>query len=354
VSTTPGGPQRALVIDDTVAVRDLVSAVLSADGYEVDVAATLKEAQDLGAENYHAVLVDVQLGNERGTELVAALRKREPDAVTRCLFLSGGALDELPADVAVLPKPFRVDDLLAAVHRLGAARPEPAVAVVDELSWPLPTGTRWTGARHVLKLASALRERERQHLADFLHAGPIQDLTAVLLGLGILRRSVNDETAGRIDELEARLGGTMAALREELGAWRAHLGSRESLSAALKQRLEGLLTESLSVDTELRGSPPDHQETASVTGFVELVLLELDPDRAVARAHVTVRSEVDHLQVGLVAVPAGGAADPGQEAERAERLELLAEMLGAIVEPGAKGDGWRVMLRLPRDQHPAS
>jgi CheY-like chemotaxis protein len=346
--------RRALVVDDTVAVRDLVSAVLAADGYAVDVAATLGEAMALGAEKYDAVLVDVQLGAERGTELVEALRAREPEAVSRCMFLSGGALDELPDDVAVLPKPFRVDDLLAAVHRLGTTPREPVAAVARELAWPLPAGTGWTGARHVLTLASAVRERERQHLADFLHAGPIQELTAVLLGLGILRRSVSDDTAGRIDELEGRLGDTMATLRAELGAWRQHVGDHDSLPAALKQRVEGLLTESLTVDAELQGSPPDLLEISSVTGFVELVLLEMDPDRAVSEVHVTVRCTAEYLEVGLVAAAAEAASEPAADKERAGRLQFLAEMLDAFVEAGPSEGWWRVGLRLPREPHVTS
>ena len=55
VPDTVVGPQvtkRVLVVDDVAEMRTLIQRVLSADGYQVDVAATLAEARSLDQRGY--------------------------------------------------------------------------------------------------------------------------------------------------------------------------------------------------------------------------------------------------------------------------------------------------------------
>src|SRR5260370_29696566 len=99
-------------------MRALISRALSASGYEVDVASTVSEACGMDPDSYDAVLVDANLGAERGADLVEALRSQDPAAAKRCLMITGGAVDMLPDGVACLPKPFQVGELLAAVRSL--------------------------------------------------------------------------------------------------------------------------------------------------------------------------------------------------------------------------------------------
>ena len=120
--------KRVLVVDDVAEMRALIWRILSADGYQVDVAATLSEARDLDPAGYSAVLVDAHLGTEHGTELIEELRSADPAAVSRCLVITGGTADAGPAGLAVLTKPFRAADLLDAVRALQQAAPPPAPA----------------------------------------------------------------------------------------------------------------------------------------------------------------------------------------------------------------------------------
>ena len=108
-------------------MRALIWRILSADGYQVDVAATLAEARGLDPAGYSAVLVDAHLGTEHGTDLIEELRSADPAAVSRCLVITGGTADAGPAGLALLTKPFRAADLLDAVRALQQpARPRPS------------------------------------------------------------------------------------------------------------------------------------------------------------------------------------------------------------------------------------
>jgi DNA-binding response OmpR family regulator len=346
---TPPSTQSAVVVDDAEPVRRLIGAVLAADGYQVDEAGSLAEARQLDLVGYDAILVDAQLGGgDRGADLVAGLREEDPGAVRRCLLLSGGLDDDLPADVATLPKPFGVEDLLTAVHQLswqdGGALTRP-----KELTWAEAvehqTHAGWVEIRHILGIAGALRERERLHLALFLHDGPIQELTAVLLSLGTVRHSMPPEAAARLGELEDILSSTMSSLREELAAWRPHARSTGSVAAALRQRIVGLLAESLTVETEAP-TPLDPNEIASVIGFVELTLLEIEPNRAVKSAHVFVHADDTHITV-LLTTPRGGTDRASTSARRA-RLTMLADMLGARVGADNHTGRWEVRIQMFR------
>ena len=119
---------RVLVVDDTEAIRTIIRRVLTGAGYHVDVAASAPEARSMDPAGYDALLVDAHLGRERGTALIQALVAEDPAAARRCLLITGGKPDLVPAGVVCLTKPFRPDELITAVGALhpadSAARPE--------------------------------------------------------------------------------------------------------------------------------------------------------------------------------------------------------------------------------------
>jgi len=153
VTAIPGGP-RVLVVDDTDEVRTLIRRALAAHGYQVDGAASLSQANALDPGGYDVVLVDANLGGERGTDLIGALLARDPAAAARCLMITGGGAGLVPPGVACLPKPFLPADLLAAVRaRLSApAGPAPARPAP---TGPAPTGPAPTGPVPPAVLATA-------------------------------------------------------------------------------------------------------------------------------------------------------------------------------------------------------
>lgn len=132
--------RRALVVDDSEPVRTLIARVLTSAGYRVDVADSVATASALavraaqaaesgGGQRYDVAVVDLNLAGERGYELVTTLRARGDDLHRRCLFLTGGATDDLPDNAAVLVKPFLAEELVDAARQFGGGsdRPEPDV-----------------------------------------------------------------------------------------------------------------------------------------------------------------------------------------------------------------------------------
>lgn len=115
-----------LVIEDDVAIRDLLRDVLEHHGHEVHVAADGRE----GLEAFHRygadlVITDILMPDQEGLQTISELRQDNPDL--KIVAVSGGGvigsqtyLDrarDLGAD-RTIQKPFSVADVLAAVREL--------------------------------------------------------------------------------------------------------------------------------------------------------------------------------------------------------------------------------------------
>jgi len=71
-----------LVIDDDEVVRNNLKAILELEGYDVDSAATGKEAVDKSnASFYNLALIDIRLPDMEGTQLLTAMRDTVPKMV---------------------------------------------------------------------------------------------------------------------------------------------------------------------------------------------------------------------------------------------------------------------------------
>jgi CheY-like chemotaxis protein len=113
-----------LLVEDEYAVREFVRAVLEQSGYVV-VAATDGEqglAEFAAApDRFALVLSDVIMPNRTGPELVEQIRLIRPEVPV--IFMSaytGGTCStpiEMPSDVALLEKPFSLDQLVKVVIR---------------------------------------------------------------------------------------------------------------------------------------------------------------------------------------------------------------------------------------------
>ena len=122
--------RRIAVIDDDGAIRDLLAAVLTDEGYEPLVFADGASALPaLGAHPPDALILDLQLPPPLdGWSLLARLRADPMLRTLPVLICTGDeravraqtALLDRPGH-AVLAKPFDLDDLLAMLVRLGAA-----------------------------------------------------------------------------------------------------------------------------------------------------------------------------------------------------------------------------------------
>jgi CheY-like chemotaxis protein len=112
-------PPRILVIDDDRYIRMLLGDLLSAWGYDADVAADGVEGLALfGRGTYDAVLTDLAMPNVSGLDVVAGVRDRDPSVA---VILFTGFMGELDGEdqrlgVRVLRKPLDIDGLRRALQ----------------------------------------------------------------------------------------------------------------------------------------------------------------------------------------------------------------------------------------------
>jgi DNA-binding NtrC family response regulator len=111
-----------LVVDDEPAIRLLCRINLELEGYAVREARSLDEARaELDAGHVALVLLDMRIGHERGDELLDELVALEIPVV-----IVTGSAEADPSwrdrTVAVLGKPFQIEELLRAVREHAVAR----------------------------------------------------------------------------------------------------------------------------------------------------------------------------------------------------------------------------------------
>ena len=131
-------PARILVVDDDVAIADLVVRVLVGEGFSAEACYDGATAlQTFRSERFDLVILDVMMPGMDGFELCAKLRSTSEAPI---LFLSAKADENdqvvgfaLGAD-DYIPKPFRPRELVARVRaRLRRAHTQPAPAGVNEV-----------------------------------------------------------------------------------------------------------------------------------------------------------------------------------------------------------------------------
>jgi DNA-binding response OmpR family regulator len=344
-------------------MRVLIHRALSARGYEVDVAATLAEARAMGPGGYDAVIVDAHLGSERGTDLVEALRAEDPAAARRCLVITGGAADALPDGVAFLAKPFQLNELVDAVRGLHQADAAQAAAdwqagiVPGSSARPaaaLPGGNQSAGeprAWELLRLTRRLRARERHELIDFLHDGPIQELTAVTLELQMMSRSARPDP--RLEVVIKQLNAAARSLRWLVdGPWQS-VQPETRLAPSLQERCAWLLAVPLTVDSDEKAADLSAAEIPVVADVVELLLLGMVTGSPPAQAHVAVRADERVIEIELTLIPAAGDDQAiGDPVAAQATLDGLASALGAGAHASLGGRRWQAQIVL--DRQPAS
>jgi two-component system KDP operon response regulator KdpE len=120
---------RILLVDDEVAIQRTVGPLLRSRGYEVDIAATAREALTIAAERPPALVVlDLGLPDMEGTEVCRRMRAHS-DVPIIVLSARAGEADKVNAlDVGAddyVTKPFGPEELLArirvALRRVSAA-----------------------------------------------------------------------------------------------------------------------------------------------------------------------------------------------------------------------------------------
>jgi len=124
VPAAPPPAPTILIVDDDESLRLLCRVNLELDGYRVLEARSVAEAEEaVAAGTVDLFLLDVHVGADDGVALMRSLRKRGHAAAV-ALFTGSARLDAATIAEAdgVVPKPFRLEQLLDVVRRLAPRR----------------------------------------------------------------------------------------------------------------------------------------------------------------------------------------------------------------------------------------
>jgi CheY-like chemotaxis protein len=124
---------KILLVEDDLAVARVITRALTSSGHQVTHAVDGREAlQRCDEMAPEVVITDILMPDMDGLELIDALRRRRPQLGIVAISGGGSRGTTLHLDTAakfgarrVLPKPFSISELLAAVD--AAAADEPVV-----------------------------------------------------------------------------------------------------------------------------------------------------------------------------------------------------------------------------------
>jgi DNA-binding response OmpR family regulator len=134
--------RRILLVDDELAILLTLRAVLEMNGFEVDTASSVKEANRKMKDGvFDMVISDMRMENENaGYEVIRAARRQAYDPATAILtaYPSLGSQWQLEGAHSLLVKPMNTEELLRQLeallithqdHKAGITQPIPKTAV---------------------------------------------------------------------------------------------------------------------------------------------------------------------------------------------------------------------------------
>lgn len=170
-------PARLLLVEDELELSDMLTGLLTEEGYLVDVAADGQRGLHYGlTRTYDVVVLDRGLPAIEGLDLLARWRSRGMTAPVLVLSALGNPADRVAGLDAgaedYLAKPFHLEELLARLRSLRRRHLDTARVL------PLPGGSLDTDSRQATidERAVSLSERECALLAT-LAARPTQVFT---------------------------------------------------------------------------------------------------------------------------------------------------------------------------------
>ncbi len=126
----PVAPHHVLVVDDEVAVAEVVAEAIERDGHSTNIATDGAMALDmLAREPFDLIVSDSKMPVLDGESFYAELQRRHPRLLTRIVFLTGDVLSREKRDflertgAPYLTKPFDLGEVRRTVRRLLAQGP---------------------------------------------------------------------------------------------------------------------------------------------------------------------------------------------------------------------------------------
>jgi two-component system, OmpR family, response regulator len=151
-------PARILVVDDEPNIADLLSAALSFEGYQVDVASTGTEALEMVRTfRPHLVMLDVMLPDVDGNEVCRRLRaagEQVPIVFLTARDTTQDKVEGLSLGDDYVTKPFSVEELMARVGAIlrrakEVSNADPSILRYSDLVMHIDTHEAWRAERPI-------------------------------------------------------------------------------------------------------------------------------------------------------------------------------------------------------------
>lgn len=131
---------KIMVVDDEEGIRELLSEVLSVQGFDVTAAKDGAESlKYMKRDNFDLVVTDINMPHINGIELLKRMkkagRKEKIVVMTGSAFDYSGLAKEIPLVCYQLKKPFKMDDFLKIVSSaLGLKKGRTGIRTAKRLS----------------------------------------------------------------------------------------------------------------------------------------------------------------------------------------------------------------------------
>ena len=115
---------RALCVEDHDDTREMIAELLELDGFEVETAATLRDAMRVFERGraFDLVLTDYMMPDGSGTELLDAARAGGHLGDARLVLFTAHPAPPRPENTLVIRKPLEVDSFLRMINELVSTR----------------------------------------------------------------------------------------------------------------------------------------------------------------------------------------------------------------------------------------
>ena len=212
----------------------------------------------------------------------------------------------------------------------------------------------------LLGMIQRLRAGERAAIADFIHDGPIQDLTAALLSVQALTRLPPGDLAPRVAELEDHLDAAAGSVRQIVDDNALPIQVEAGLCGLVQRRTAWLPFSPVTAEFRRTSETPGTETPGPAPGpapgtgapviaeILELALFALADLAPPGRADIQVQAGEKMLEILLILTPVDAMPEGAGDAAAAHvSLAELAQALGGSARTSFGAFPWRAWIRLP-------